>query len=673
MAIALDEDMIRAHWESLLGSPSYRAALDAILASSPEGGSLIIPFQDLIAEGMEFAESFVREPRKHLEIASEAISTILREGVEIRIRVTDLPRERRIPIRSLRSRHIGTFVSVEGIVRRITEVHPRLVRAVFVPRGKGEVAEEVEVKGARIPRVSPKFRLDKERSVFRDFQRLEIQELPESVTGGTSPARLRAELYDDLTGILNPGDRIVLNGILDVREKGAGKAEFDMVLEVNSFEYLEGEPEELEITEDDERRIRELAKGDVFPKLVRSIAPSIYGLEKIKETLALQLFGGVPKVLPDGTRIRGDIHLLLIGDPGTAKSQLLRYMAQLAPRGLYTHGKGASAAGLTAAAVKDEFGEGRWTLEAGALVLADQGLVAIDEIDKMSDQDRVAMHEAMEQQVVSISKAGITATLQARTSILGAANPKYGRFAEQLEIAEQINLPVTLLSRFDAIFVIADRPDETRDRDLAMHILDAHELGERLSRGRRVERAELLPEIDPLMLKKYVLYARKNVFPILSKAAKDRIAEYFVRLRAMSTDKVSITPRQLESLIRFAEASARARLSETVDLEDAERAISVIEYWLSKVLGGDVDRIMIGMPSGRRSLVIAVLTAVEKLQDRNADGAFVDDIYDEVRRVMESYGRTVTKDEVIRVLERLTNQGDLYRKRHGFYKRAGQY
>ena len=672
MAIALDEDMIRARWEALLSSPRFREALDEVLATSPEGGSLYIPFQDLIAEGVDFAESFVREPRKHLQIAADVISGMLREGVDVRLRIVGFPRERRIPIRSLRSRHIGTFVSVEGIVRRITEVHPRLVRAVFVPRGGGDEAE-LEVKGSRIPRIGAKYRLDKQRSSFRDFQKLEIQELPESVTGGTSPARLRAELYDDLTGILNPGDRIVLNGILDVREKGAGRAEFDMVLEVNSFEYLEGEPEELEITEEDERKIKELAKENIFERLVKSIAPSIYGLEMVKETLALQLFGGVPKVLPDGTRIRGDIHLLLIGDPGTAKSQLLRYMAQLAPRGLYTHGKGTSAAGLTAAAVKDEFGEGRWTLEAGALVLADQGLVAIDEIDKMSDQDRVAMHEAMEQQVVSISKAGITATLQARTSILGAANPKYGRFAEQLEIAEQINLPVTLLSRFDAIFVITDRPDEARDRDLAYHILNAHELGERLSSGREAERSELLPEIEPLMLKKYVLYARKNVFPVLSRAAKDRIAEYFVRLRGMSTDKVSITPRQLESLIRFAEASARARLSETVELVDVERAIRIVEYWLSKVLGGDVDRIMIGVPSVKRSLVVTVIKAVEELENSTPDGAYIDDIVDRVRAFMEASGRTVTKEEVVRILERLTRQGDLYQKKHDYYKRAGPY
>ncbi len=213
-------------------------------------------------------------------------------------------------------------------------------------------------------------------------------------------------------------------------------------------------------------------------KIVRSIAPTIYGNEDVKEAVALQLFGGIPKEMPDGTHLRGDIHMLLVGDPGIAKSQILRYVVTLSPRGIYTSGKSSTAAGLTATAVKDEFGDGRWTLEAGALVLADMGIAAVDEMDKMRTEDRSALHEAMEQQSISVAKAGITATLRCRCALLGAANPKLGRFDAYTPISEQINMPAALLSRFDLIFVMQDMPDPKLDEAIAEHILKTHRVGE---------------------------------------------------------------------------------------------------------------------------------------------------------------------------------------------------
>ena len=241
----------------------------------------------------------------------------------------------------------------------------------------------------------------------------------------------------------------------------------------------EQEFEEIEIDPEEEKLILEMScDPEIYEKIRGSIAPSIYGYDDVKEALALQLVSGFEKHLPDGARIRGDIHILLVGDPGIAKSQLLRYMIKISPRGIYTSGKSSTSAGLTATAVKDELGDGRWTIEAGALVLADKGIAAIDEMDKMDNEDKSALHEAMEQQTISVAKAGVMATLKSRCSLLAAANPKLGRFDKYEPIAPQINLTPALMSRFDLIFVLTDDPDTKRDSAIAQHILKSNYAGE---------------------------------------------------------------------------------------------------------------------------------------------------------------------------------------------------
>jgi replicative DNA helicase Mcm len=290
-------------------------------------------------------------------------------------------------------------------------------------------------------------------STFIDSQKLQVQESPENLKGGTQPQSLDIDVDDDLAGHSTPGARAIINGVLrsNQRTTREGKSTtYDIVLQANSIEYIDTEFNELDISLEEEEEILKLSRDpEIYNNIIKSIAPSIYGYEDIKEALALQLFSGVPKNLPDGTRVRGDIHMLLVGDPGIAKSQMLRYMVKLAPRGVFASGKSASSSGLTAAAVKDDLGDGRWTLEAGALVMADMGIAAIDEMDKMHSDDRSALHEAMEQQTISVAKAGIIATLKSRCALLGAANPKYGRFDRYEGIAQQINMPPALLSRFD--------------------------------------------------------------------------------------------------------------------------------------------------------------------------------------------------------------------------------
>ncbi|MEG3057051.1 MAG: minichromosome maintenance protein MCM [Methanoculleus sp.] len=404
------------------------------------------------------------------------------------IRFTNLPQ--RTNVRDIRAEQINTFVAIEGILRKTTEVRPRIVSAVFRCRTCGKLTDPVAQSYGRFdepdfcPNCERKTRLDlvMNRCRFVDTQKLRIQESPEGLRGGEQPQTLDVDATDDITGLVAPGDRVVVNGILRSVQRinyGQKSTLFDVYLECNFIEIAEKEFEEIAITEEDETEIRALARDPmVYKKITRSIAPTIYGTDDVKEAIALQLFGGIAKDMPDGSRLRGDIHVLLVGDPGIAKSQILRYVVKLSPRGIYTSGKSSTSAGLTATAVKDEFGDGRWTLEAGALVLADMGIAAVDEMDKMAREDRSALHEAMEQQSISLAKAGITATLKSRCALLGAANPKLGRFDQFVPIAEQINMPPSLLSRFDLIFVMTDQPEAERDGAIADHIIKTHAVGE---------------------------------------------------------------------------------------------------------------------------------------------------------------------------------------------------
>lgn len=455
-----------ARWEEFFDEGDFGGRITAVADAYPEERSLTVEYGVLDRFDTDLALYLLEHPQNALYTAERALQRFVppTEEAEIRFRVRGFPRDLRTEVRALRAKHLGKLVSVEGLVRKATEVRPRLVEAVFQCLRCGAVIKEAQEGlnyreplecyedqgGCSRTASATKWKLLDEGSRYIDTQKLEIQEPPEELRGGEAPQRLVAYVEDDLTGYVNPGDRVVLNGVLRGSQRGRFSAKstlFDIFVDANSAELEQVEYEEIEITPEDEARIREEAgSGDVIRKIVGSIAPSIYGMTVEKEALALQLFGGVPKQLPDGRRIRGDIHALLVGDPGTAKSELLTYMTKLSPRGIYASGKASSSAGLTAAAVRDEFGEGRWTLEAGALVLGDKGLVSLDEIEKMNDQDRSSIHTAMEQQTIHVAKAGITATLQTRCSILAAANPTLGRFDENKYISEQINLPPTLLS-----------------------------------------------------------------------------------------------------------------------------------------------------------------------------------------------------------------------------------
>ncbi len=673
-------------WEMFFDEGDFAGRITAIADAYPEGRSLHVDYADIERFDSDLAIYLMRRPQNAIYAAEQAIKQYIppTEEAEIHFRVRGIPRDMRVEIRDLRAKHLGRLVSVEGLLRKATEVRPRLVEAVFQCLRCGAIIKEAQEGMAfreplecyenqggctRTPG-STKFKLIDEGSRFVDTQKIEIQEPPEELRGGEAPQRLVAYVEDDITGQVFPGDRLVLNGVLRGAQRGRFSAKstlFDIFADIVSIEMEKLEYEEIEITPDDVKKIdEEAATEDVIRKIVGSIAPSIYGLDVEKEALALQLFGGVAKELPDGRRIRGDSHILLVGDPGTGKSELLAYMTRLSPRGIYASGKAATAAGLTAAAVRDEFGEGRWTLEAGALVLADKGLACIDELEKMSEQDRSSIHTAMEQQTVHVAKAGITATLQTRCAILAAANPTFGRFDDKKFISEQINLPSTLLSRFDVIFPVMDRPQAQYDRAMAEHILRGHLVGEQIRH--RPEMAVVktsdiddafLPYFEPTFLRKYVAFA-KRIYPVMTAEAMQIIQEKYLEIRKQGEVEggaVPITPRQLEAFIRLAEASARARLSPDVTEEDAQRAVRIVEYWLQKVTGiegrFDIDIVATGVSQSQRTQMIALREIIAELSER--DG--VADLKDILEAAEE---RNIPPSRVDAWLRRWSQEGEVY-------------
>lgn len=674
-------------WKEFL-TRYYKNNMQQLAVSDSKTKSLIIEFPDINKFDVRLAEALILSPDEVLKHAEDALSQISLPGkkkISARVRVIKIPKKTRI--RDLRSENINTLVSIDGTVRKITDVRPRIIEAAFecarcqnityIPQeGSGKFIEpsycqcNEEKKGV--------FRLLFNESRFEDYQRIKIQESPEDLKGGEQPQTLDINVNNDLAGIVTPGERLVVNGILRSAQRvnRDGKTVyFDIYMDCISLEMEEQEFEELEITPEDEEEILKIASDPrLYTKMVNSIAPSIYGYDEVKEAIAFQLFSGVPKSLPDGTQIRGDIHVLLVGDPGIAKSQILRYVVKLAPRGIYASGKSASSAGLTAAAVKDEF-DGTWTLEAGALVLADKGVAAVDEMDKMKTEDRSSLHEAMEQQSISVAKAGILATLKCRCALLGAANPKLGRFDPFESISEQINMPPSLMSRFDLIFILQDKPEETRDMNIASHILKSHFAGELNEHKKNIASSAITiesidnamkpiqPEIDPKLLRKYIAYAKRKVFPIMTDEARERIIRFYLELRKQGEGEnspIAVTARQLEGLVRLAEASARMRLSDRVTIDDVEKTISIVmtslkQVGMDKETGKlDIDILTVGVGKSQRERIKDLKHIIEEMSKEHGGSVPVEEV---IERAKE---HGLTKDKVEKEIKKLKEIGEIF-------------
>ncbi len=669
------------NYRSESGVMEYREKIQKMTITGER--SLTIHFDDLIRFDPEMAKTMLERPEKTLKEMDQTLRRIIEaedpeyaETVEnFHVRFANLPEENHIHLRKIRSDHINQLIMVSGILTRASEVKPQLTEAVFVCQRCGEVMvlKQLDTKinqpsecfNPSCRRKGP-FKLIIEESKFIDWQKIRIQEKPEELPPGQLPRSLDAILIDDIVDIARPGDRITLTGILrsipETTARGGKLVTFRSYLEINNVDVSEIELETVEITEEEEKKIKELAEDPfIYQKIIRSIAPSIYGMENIKEAVALLLFGGQTKVMEDGVTIRGESNVLMVGDPGTAKSQLLQYVARIAPRGLYTSGKGTTAAGLTAAVLRDP-DTGTMILEAGALVIADRGVACVDEMDKMREQDRVAIHEAMEQGTVSIAKAGIVATLNARTAILAASNPALGRWNPYKTVTENLKLPVTILSRFDLIFVILDRPMEEQDKLMTDHILSLH-------RTRSIEKT---PPILPDLLRKYIIYSRKNINPRLTIEATEKLREFYLEMRKMGEQPdspVPITARQLEALVRLSEARARMALRGEVSSEDAEAVIRLMRYSLRQVGRDeqglfDIDAIYVGTTKSQRDKMETILEIIRTLEEQTDAPVPVEVVREKADL------ENIDAAFVNRALTQLKNDGLIFEPKPGFVKRA---
>jgi replicative DNA helicase Mcm len=709
-----------ARWRTFFNE-AKEAEIVLLLSKQSENAVLPITFHELQAFDPEFAEDVLIDPRNIIDNGRDTLTEICRErgeDIDCLLRVGELPKDSRRDLRDVGSRDIGKLRSAEVIVTKISEIKPRIHRAVFQCEACGHTVEKIQdnerelKEPLRCPEETgcgelagrsggTRFILVMNVSRMVNNQWIEVQEVPENVPSGAQPSRAHVLVEGELVNKHLPGQRVIINMIPVVHsevKRNKKTPMFDIIYHLVSSEHESTPFTEIKISDEDREAILDVgSRPDLLQLMQRSIAPSIYAtgvVHYVKRSLALQLFGGVSRVNKDATRSRGDVHILLMGDPGVAKSQLLNYMSKLSPRGMFATGGGVSGAGLTAAAVRDDFGGGgRFALEAGILPLSDRGMAAIDEFDKISEEDRRTMHPAMEQQRLDVSKGGVKATLNTRCAVLAAANPIRGRFTKRganesvMHSFNETGLPPALASRFDIIWMLRDEVRVDDDERIARHILEVRTQG--ISESKIDEAMELdLREADEgqiygkgvdgsehltvEFLRKFIAYAKRNIHPDLNADAKAMILDYYTKERQSfgrdeqqyaETEVIPITPRALEGLIRLTEAHARMHLREIATADDAKMAMAIFRHWREEAGIEDESELMSGVSVSQRNAGNVVRAVLREL--------CTDKGVAELTNILNRCeNRGVNNFQVEEVLSKMLQSGELFSPRIDEYSFA---
>jgi len=693
-ALSNELELFLRSFKDRTGDYKYFDKINNMIATS--SAYIAVDYIDFDSFNPSLAKDITHKPDEMFDAFNEAVISILSEihpeyageiKDNIRVRIGNYAVQK--GLRDINADVINKLLGVSGMVVRSSEVKPFGKKIAYRCLNCNQINLS-QLKGLSLRKPQrclncseKELEMDIENSLFIDFQLVRLQELPEDLPAGQLPHYIEVTILGDLVDQCRPGDRIMLTGVIRIDQEAASFVSgnssssssqiktslFKLRMEGNNIEYLGGRAgdkktrsiERISISAEDEKQIIAMSKKpDIYEKLISSFAAHVYGHEVIKESILLLIVGSVNKKLDDGSARRGDINILLVGDPGTAKSEMLKFAAKIAPRGLYTSGRGSTAAGLTAAVIRDK--SGIMMLEAGAVVLGDQGLVCIDEFDKIKAEDRSALHEVMEQQTCSVAKGGIVATLNARTSILSAANPMYGKYDPYKNITENVNLPIPLLTRFDIIYVIRDIPEKEKDSKIAGHILEIHKDFQKTSQTVAIN-------ID--LLSKYLAFAKQVVEPELTREAVSIIRDYYMKMRNVDSDSmITVTPRQLEGLIRLSTARARLLLKEKVEKEDAERSIFLVQRML-ETAGVDVNtgKVDLGVLHGKPFSEISKLKLFMEIFS-SLSGEDKNDVEENTFIIELAKTGKFSESDAKSFIKKAMNDGQIYERKPGFYSKA---
>ncbi|WP_135666593.1 minichromosome maintenance protein MCM [Halorhabdus rudnickae] len=656
--------------------------------------SLVIDWKDLHQFDPDLAEDFRTKPDQLQEYAEEALRCFefpvdVRLG-QAHVRVKNLPEK--TPIDEIRAEHRGQLISVPGTVRSVSSVVSYTTEAAFecqrcgaltripqgITAGDFSISEPIECRGCE--RDGP-FRVNLDQSEMEDRQLVRL-EAAFTDNARESPESIVLVASDDTVGDVQPGDTVLANGVLKVVDPSEDSY-FDATISdkyVSLLSYEHVEPEDLiYLSEDDKDAILDLSEADdIYDQFTESVAPHAPISDEIKLGVVLQMFGGVEKTLEDGTTLPGTINTGIVTDPGTYVDEVVRYAARLNPKSIRVDGTNTTQVGLTTAAYRSSGGSKNWALDAGALVLADGGLAAITRADELSSDAAAGLESALREQEVLASKGTATRALPADASVLASARPKHGRFGEYEPIGEQVGLDPDVISQFDLLFIQTDQPDADGDAEVASDILDASLAGEVQAQAKKADASaytdeqvekitsEVEPEINPHLFRSYVAYAKRSCFPSLTEDAKAALRDFFVELRSQGKQEgapVPVSMRNLESLVKLAEASARVRLSDTVEKEDAERVIRLLRSSMEH-LGidpetGEVDAegALRGLSEEERERLQNIRGVIHELENKFDEGAPVDVVVEEAEKI----GMEPSKVE--QEIEKLKQQGDVYEPR----------